>query len=464
MSHQRRFTGKVVGFLCACAVLLMPVETGTQGRGAVQLPTRGRGVQVIDRVQIPADGRVMVMRPRPGQVTHLVISVADGGLIDGHSEPTEAGKQLIARFIASLRVDNSLDSYVFLVHSYSSPKTGSGNAGERGATAGAATATTATTARSAAGAARATTTTSAARGARAASATAAAPIRLQKMQTVQTVRGAVQAGRASAIQRQLVDIERIPTDRIRLYAHGESRPEAAQADASIGDYVTIDAHRLMAMMAGGGPPPPQGESMIITAGDVALPPFPWPPPKSTSQVTLRPEWLRLQEPPTIGQVGNLLVSALDDARYPHHSYLAVPHGFALVAQLEQIQPDGTPAMPNRWDDRLPSMATMGFLDFLKALVVAPTGNYRVIAFIVTDVPWQQNAARPTDEQAEQWLSTGLNALPAAVRDMRYTADYQSTALVYQFAKDTAGARFVEVSSADTIEHLDKAGLLRTLRR
>jgi hypothetical protein len=491
MTPQRRLTARVIGFAFACAVLLVPVAAGTQGRAATaQLPAPGRAAQVVNRVQIPADGRVRVLRPRPGQPTQVVISVANGGLVDGESEPTEAGKQMIARFIASLReVDNTLESYVFLVHSYSTPKAAGSNTGERGTTAGAATATTATAPRGttstakAAGAATATSATAVAprralppgavaqtpsgRGTTAVAQTAT-PQLLQRMQRVQTVRGTVQTGRASAIQRQLVNVERVPTDRIRLYAHGESRPEAAQADAPAGDYVKIEVHRLVPMMARGGPPPPpgppEGVPMTIMAGDVPLPAFDWPPPKSTSRITLDTAWLRLQDPPTLGQVGNLLVRALDDARYPNHSYLGVPNGFALVAQLEQIQPDGTPVMPNRWDDKLPSMATMGFFDFLKALVVAPTGHYRVIAFIVTDVPWQQNAPRPTDEQAQQWLSTGLNTLPAAVRDMRYTADYQTTALVYQFAKDSAGPRFVDVSSADTLSHLDKAGLLRTLRR
>jgi hypothetical protein len=282
------------------------------------------------------------------------------------------------------------------------------------------------------------------------------------MQVVQTVRGAVQTGRASAIQQQLVNAERVPGDRIRLYAHGESRPEAAEAGAPAGDYVQIDVHRLMAMMSGSDPT--QGQEIMLMSGDVTLPRFPWPPPKPTSWGELPPDWLPAQEPPTLGQVGELLKSALVAERYPRYAYLAVPNGFALVAQLEQIQQDGTPATPNRWDPKLPSMATMSYLDFLKALLVAPTGHYRVIAFIVTDVPWPQSAPGPTDEQAQQWLSTGLNTLPAAVRDMRYTANYQTTALVYEFAKDESGARFVDVSSADTTAHLDKAGLLRTLRR
>jgi hypothetical protein len=429
-------------------------------------------------VQIPANGRILVARARPGQPTSVVISVANGGLVDGQSEPTESGKGMLSNFIASLReVDNTHDSFVLLVHSYSTPRTGGSNAGERGqrgTTAAAATATTAVTARSGAGAAAARSAAAArtavppdavtqASGTRgAAAAQAASPQVLQRIQAVQTIRGTVQTGRAAAIQQQLVESERVAADRIRVYAHGESRPEATEPDAPAGDYVKIEVLRLMAMMT--GTDPKEGQEMMLMSGDVTLPAFAWPPPKATSRITLDTAWLRLQDPPTLGQVGNLLVRALNDAQYPNHSYLAEPNGFALVAQLEQIQPDGTPAMPNRWDSGLPSMATMSFLDFLKALVVAPTGHYRVIAFIVTDVPWQQNAPRPTEEQAQQWLSTGLDKLPAAVRDMRYTADYQCTALVYQFAKDGAGARFVDVSAADTLSHLDKAGLLRTLRR
>lgn len=488
MSRHCRFIGWVIGFASACAVLLMPLSAGMQ---TPPRPPAARAVQA-PRVQIPADGRVLVMRSRPGQPTHLIISVANGGLADGQSEPTPEGKAMIARFVASLReVDQTLESYVFLVRSYSSPKAAGSNTGERGQGGAAAAASTAvnapiTASRTAAAAAAAAggvsataarrtpqsavsqpqsargSATAPAQAARGATVTqAATPQVLQKMRVV-TVRGAVQTGLAAAVQRQLINVEKIAADRIRLYAHGESRPETPQPDAPPGDYVRIDVHRLMAMMS--GPPPPEAQAMTIEAGDVTMPAFAWPPPRSTSQINLMPEWLRLQNPPTLGQVGNLLVSALQDARYPHHAYLAVPNGFALVAQLEQIQSDGTPVTPNRWDNALPSMANMGFLEFLRALVVAPTGHYRVIAFIVTDVPWQQSAPRPTEEQAQQWLSTGLNALPAAVRDMPYTTGYQSTALVYQFAKDANGPRFVDASTIDTLAHLDKAGLLRTLRR
>jgi hypothetical protein len=289
---------------------------------------------------------------------------------------------------------------------------------------------------------------------------AATPQVLQRAQ-VQTVRGLVQTGRAAAIRRQLVDVERVATDRVRVYAHGEARPEQPEADAPAGDYVKIDAHLLLPMTA--GPPPGGAQMMMLMSGDVTMPSFPWPPPKSTSKLVLPTDWLRLQEPPTLGHVANLLMSALKDARYPNYSFLAVPNGFALVAQLEQIRQDGT-VTPDRWDDGLPSMATMGFAEFVAALFRAPTGHYRVIAFIVTDVPWQQNAPRPSEEQAQLWLSTGLTSLPAAVRDIRYTADYLSTALVYQFTKDGSGARFVDVSPADTLVHLEKAGLLQTIRK
>jgi hypothetical protein len=226
MSPQRRIAGKVIGCVCAGAVLLTPVKTGTQ---APPQAAAGRAGQAA-RVQIPAEGQIMVRRPRPGQITQLVISVANGGLVDGQSEPTEAGKGMISRFVGALREADTLESYVFLVRSYSSPRTGAANTGERGqrgATAAAATRTTTSTARTSAAAGVA-----AGRGA----AQAATPQVLQRAQ-VQTVRGLVQTGRAAAIRRQLVDVERVATDRVRVYAHGEARPEQPEADAPAGDYV-----------------------------------------------------------------------------------------------------------------------------------------------------------------------------------------------------------------------------------
>ena len=79
--------------------------------------------------------------------------------------------------------------------------------------------------------------------------------------------------------------------------------------------------------------------MMLMSGDVTLPAFAWPPPKATSRITLDTAWLRLQDPPTLGQVGNLLVRALNDAQYPNHSYLAVPNGFQGIVITPVAPPD-----------------------------------------------------------------------------------------------------------------------------
>jgi hypothetical protein len=208
---------------------------------------------------------------------------------------------------------------------------------------------------------------------------------------------------------------------------------------------------------------PEFQTMMVLSGDVTLPAFDWPPPTSTSKFPLPTEWLRLKEPPTLGQVGQMLETAVVKAGYPNYAYLSVPNGFTLVTKLEQILETGE-VTSNRWSNTLPSMATMTFGEFVKALFIAPVGYYRVIAFIVTDMPWQQNAPQATEQQTLRWLSKGLNMLPAAVRDMKYTTGYQTTALVYQFRSDGSKARLVESSRVDTLTHLDKAGLLQTLKK
>jgi hypothetical protein len=148
-------------------------------------------------------------------------------------------------------------------------------------------------------------------------------------------------------------------------------------------------------------------------------------------------------------------------------YSSVPQGFALVTQLEQRAPDGTPRSgTQRFRADLPSFSDMTFVEFLKALAKAPPGYYRVIVFVVTDTPFSRAVKKPTAEEAQQWLDVGLDRLPKSIGMLPYGEDYRTTALIYEFKKASKSvpATFVSKSVESGRTHLEKAGIWEALTR
>jgi hypothetical protein len=199
-----------------------------------------------------------------------------------------------------------------------------------------------------------------------------------------------------------------------------------------------------------------------SAAPQEVPTFPWPPPPASAEAVIPANWLPATGTPTqLSNVAERLEQALQAAKYRKWSYSSVPNGFALVTQMEQIKPDGTPSPdPARWSTDLPSVRELTLLEFIKALASAPPGYYRVIVFIVTDQPWSRSGDKPTGEEAQRWLAKGFNRLPASIGELPYGKDFRTTALVYEFKKrsESADASLVEDSETGAAEHLRKAGI------
>lgn len=84
------------------------------------------------------------------------------------------------------------------------------------------------------------------------------------------------------------------------------------------------------------------------------------------------------------KVDNKISEALTKCGYGDKSYYVIPHGFAIITQMEQINSNGVPyKVPQRWSNKLNK--PNDFFEFMKSLVIAPTGYFRVIVFLVTDV-------------------------------------------------------------------------------
>ena len=200
------------------------------------------------------------------------------------------------------------------------------------------------------------------------------------------------------------------------------------------------------------PPPP-----------ISFPSFPWPPPAASASEAI-PNDLLVAESAlhSLGDVNARLVRALDLNGYAEKKYYAVPDGFAVATRLEQIEADGRPKPePDRWSADSPEFRSLGA--YLHALFSANPGYYRVIVFIVTDVPFTEASRKVSETEAAGWLEGGLNQLPQEIADMLCHNGVVSTALIYEFHKDQGrDPQLNEPSRLGAREHLVHSGIWKAL--
>lgn len=132
-------------------------------------------------------------------------------------------------------------------------------------------------------------------------------------------------------------------------------------------------------------PMPELKMPVTELEPAPMPAFPWPPPPASAETIIAQNWLPSGPEARLAGVADTLERALIAAKYRKYAYLSVPNGFALVSEMEQIGSDGTPSPePARWSADLPPIDNITLVEFIKALVNAQPGYYRVIVFIVTD--------------------------------------------------------------------------------
>ena len=193
----------------------------------------------------------------------------------------------------------------------------------------------------------------------------------------------------------------------------------------------------------------------------AVPKFPWPPPKASASDTISRELLVGNAAhPTLGTVAQAIESAFEQAGYGEKSYYSVPDGFAMASRIEQINQDGTAKGPaDRWSLEVPPMRKFSFSAYLTALFTARPGYYRVIVFVVTSHPFSQADAKATSEEAQVWVSSGLNALPEDIASRDYSSAHNCTALIYEFKQTGKHTKLMDPSQLTGKTHLNKAGLM-----
>lgn len=199
-----------------------------------------------------------------------------------------------------------------------------------------------------------------------------------------------------------------------------------------------------------------------------LPPF-WPPPDtSTHQVIPREVLVNgTAAKSTLAEVTTKMEKALSRTGYSSPGYYAVPGGFAMLTQLERINPDATPYPPDqRWKVKVdPARLTSFNLGaYLKALLGKDAGVFRVIAFVFTAEPIVSGNVKPVIDEAKDWVEQGGKALPVQYAQRPYTADIVCTALIYEFEIPAHGepGRQRKPSEHNGQQHLRAARILQAL--
>ena len=159
----------------------------------------------------------------------------------------------------------------------------------------------------------------------------------------------------------------------------------------------------------------------------------WPLPPPSAAVEIPVEFF--QGAKVLGDLNAKFKAALKKAGYVDGGrYYSIPNGFAIVAQIEHINQDGSPLPGSkRWQAK-PLPPAFTFKNLLRVLFDAKPGFYRIIVFAITNEPIVPEGTPPSQEAAGGWLNHGMVALPAAIARLPYTEDYACVALIYEFER------------------------------
>ncbi len=209
------------------------------------------------------------------------------------------------------------------------------------------------------------------------------------------------------------------------------------------------------------------KKMAAKKASFKLPEFPWPPPPYSTRLRLDRALLVAAQPtPSNGSVAARMERALAANGYNEVSYYAVPDGFAMVTQIERIDPNAAPAAEQRWSTQIDPVSLIPFsIDaYLRALLGKNGDTFRVIVFTFTPTPFTTSGTPVRPGEAMTWVEKGATALPAELAARPYGGDTVCTALVYEFSISSLGAALQRPGLFDGQQHLRGAGILSVLER
>jgi len=176
--------------------------------------------------------------------------------------------------------------------------------------------------------------------------------------------------------------------------------------------------------------------------------------------------LKLSPGDTLGDVDDRLRTALDTAGFTERRYYGfADDGLVVVTRTEAIRPDGSPQPPpGRWTSEPGFGGPFNLVAYLRALITAPAGDYRVFAFVVSARSIRPAAASREDRAVVEGLGEGgALSVPAAIRVRPVSAQTRCTLLVYVLRKRAGSeATLVAPSPIQGQEHLRRSGVLDAL--
>ncbi len=212
--------------------------------------------------------------------------------------------------------------------------------------------------------------------------------------------------------------------------------------------------RQASCSAKSGPPLPQPHAKEAL--------FPWPPSMPSAYYKMPLHFLRPAR--TLGDVADRLERALNRAGYTENKFYRVydPNnsiGFAIVTQIENINPDATPRSTQR---RSIDSPVFTMRDLIRALISGQRGLYRALAFTVTT---STAGFSPADSETEFKLifAEGDTSLSSTGRDLPFTSEYNCLALIYEFSLGDVPPPSLNLPSEHTgEEHLVAARIMQGL--
>ncbi|WP_143305642.1 hypothetical protein [Chitinophaga vietnamensis] len=176
-----------------------------------------------------------------------------------------------------------------------------------------------------------------------------------------------------------------------------------------------------------------GGAVPDSAAAIYIPAFPFPPPQPSATDEISRSYFATCK--ALSDVNARLSAALDKCGYVRKSYFSAPNGFVLVTQLEKINKDRTVKSENeRWIQE-EDQESFSLKNYLTRLLFANPGYYRCIVFVVSDRYYHYSENKATERQANEWLASGINRLPAEIGKIPFNENHSLDVLIYEFKKN-----------------------------
>lgn len=188
-----------------------------------------------------------------------------------------------------------------------------------------------------------------------------------------------------------------------------------------------------------------------------MPTLTLPLPEATAWINLTTHLVGDRGPSTLLEANTRLSVALWSSGYVTLSHWLAPDGFAILTELEQIEESGRPKVgEQRWSTSASPITwdTFSIRNYLRALLTANSGYYRVLLFIVSGSPIIQSEEPTSWGEMVQFIHGGSLTPSMDLSLKKWTDQMQCVALIYEFRRDNGeDATFLTSGTAQADLHV-----------